>query len=158
MATENITRLARALELRLRGLSYAEVGKQLGVCRQRAQQLLRPPTAVYKSVRLRAKFKCEHCGVDIRGGHVHHRKCVGATPDDYHDIENLEYLCPSCHRLAHVHPTVERIVRQPTYAEGQALAGRKGGASTSRAKRRAAKNNLAKARRKRWAKEPGPRR
>jgi len=43
--------------------------------------------------------------------------------------------------------------RPLTYAEGQAAAGRRGGASTSKAKRRAAKVNLAKARVNRWRRE-----
>jgi len=42
--------------------------------------------------------------------------------------------------------------RPLTYAEGQAAAGRQGGKSTSRTKRRAAKINLAKARIRRWPK------
>lgn len=94
----------RALELRLKGLTYAEIGKALVLSRQRAQQLTCPPPAIQSAVASRANWQCESCGVPIRQGHVHHKEAKGMTPDSYQDLANLQYLCPSCHREAHAGP------------------------------------------------------
>lgn len=88
---------AVALEMRLKGLTYAEIGKSLGCTRQRVQQLIRPPMATYNFIKRRANNKCEQCGIELSSGHVHHVSCV----ENYNDIENLQYLCVSCHRKAH---------------------------------------------------------
>ncbi len=87
----------RAIELKLKGLTYAEIGKELGFSRQRAQQLVRPPQEIYSYVRSKAKFKCEGCAVRLESGHVHH---VDNT-ENYNDVDNLEYLCAACHSQKH---------------------------------------------------------
>lgn len=89
----------KAMELRLKGLSYTEIGKNLSVSRQRAQQLTRPSAEVYRQVRERVDSKCELCGVTLRSGHVHHKRVEGSL--DYNDLDNLMYLCISCHRIVH---------------------------------------------------------
>ena len=89
----------KALDLRLKGLSYREIGEALGVSRQRAQQLTRPPRYVYEWVRHKAGRRCEACNVRLDSGHVHHKE-LGKV-DDYNDMPNLVYLCASCHRAAH---------------------------------------------------------
>lgn len=89
----------RAVELRLKGLTYAEIGRELGISRQRVQQITRPPAQVYDFVKRRAESKCEDCKVPLGSGHIHHKH---VTPlFNYNDIENLEYLCISCHRERH---------------------------------------------------------
>jgi len=152
----NEPRRVQALQFHLRGLSYTEIGKELGVSRQRAQQLLRPPIAIYHSVRRKAQYKCENCGVRINSGHVHHRKCLGLTPDDYNDFGNLQYLCAQCHGEAHAIAQGKQLKRQRPVPLTHGEAGHKGGSNTSEAKRRAAKINLAKARIRRWPKGAKP--
>ena len=91
-----------ALKLRLDGLTYAAIGRRLGLSRQRIQQLLRPPANVYDIMRRRAANHCESCGVVIYQGHAHHKQNQGLlVADDFNDLKNLLYLCLSCHRLAH---------------------------------------------------------
>ena len=86
-----------AIDLKLKGLSYNEIGLQMGISRQRAQQLIRPPRIIYNLVRARANSKCQNCHVELTAGHVHHKE----NKEDYNDVENLEYLCISCHKLVH---------------------------------------------------------
>lgn len=95
-----------ALKLRLDGKTFAEIGAALGISRQRAQQLTSPPTGVRLFVAKRAEGKCEHCQIPIRAasGHVHHKLANGQERFLYNDSANLEYLCPSCHRVAHFVP------------------------------------------------------
>jgi 5-methylcytosine-specific restriction endonuclease McrA len=90
-----------ALLLRLEGKTYAEIGQAIGTSRQYAQQLVRPPVAIYNLVRERAGNVCQDCGIEPRDGHVHHKGAEGLTPDEYNSIENLSFLCVSCHRKAH---------------------------------------------------------
>jgi hypothetical protein len=92
---------AEAWALRLAGLTYAEIGLELGVSRQRAQQLVKPTETVMNAVRAHAGGRCERCGVVLEHGHVHHRHAHGPTPDTFNEPENLEYLCVSCHVLTH---------------------------------------------------------
>lgn len=91
----------QAQELYLQGKSYREIGDALGVTRQRAQQMIRPPIGIYRLVQQRAKGCCQVCGISVRSGHVHHVGAIGRTLDDLNDIENLKYLCPTCHREEH---------------------------------------------------------
>jgi len=105
-----------AMELRLRGMTYAEIGKALGVSRQRAQQLVRPPRPIYEAVKARAGGKCELCGLEISNGHVHHKERV----NDYNGLDNLQYLCVVCHKGEHpselqFEPVVEGKVRKVTF-------------------------------------------
>jgi len=84
-----------ARKLWIAGLSYGEIGKRLKISRQRVQQLVRPPKEIYDVIKKRAKDECEVCGILVKYGHVHHK---GKTDD----IKDLEYLCRSCHRQAHM--------------------------------------------------------
>ena len=93
-----------ALELRLEGYTYAAIGKKLGVCRQRIQQLLRPPADLYNIMKRRASDRCESCGILIQPGrgHAHHKQNRELLmADDFNDLKSLLYLCLSCHRSAH---------------------------------------------------------
>jgi 5-methylcytosine-specific restriction endonuclease McrA len=90
-----------ALLLRLKGLSYREIGEVLGTSRQYAQQITSPPPYVYASVRARAKLRCEECGIKIESGHVHHKTRKADNVETYNGMANLEYLCISCHMQRH---------------------------------------------------------
>jgi len=86
--------------LKLKGLTYAEIGKMLKVSRQRAQQLVRPPEEIYKLVQAIAESKCQRCNIPIRSGHVHHKSYNDGS---YSDLDELVYLCVSCHAACHTH-------------------------------------------------------
>jgi 5-methylcytosine-specific restriction endonuclease McrA len=94
----------RAIALWLKGLTYSEIGKSLNVSRQRAQQMIAPPRPIWVAVRVRAKGKCQQCGVEILNGHIHHKNATNRTLEDFNDFVNLVYLCPGCHRTAHRDP------------------------------------------------------
>lgn len=92
-----------ALTLRLEGHTYAEIGTQLGVCRQRVYQLTQPPSETQEQVR--ARGACERCANTLRvAGHIHHRAAKGMTPETYNAENNLALLCQPCHRVAHQDP------------------------------------------------------
>ena len=88
-----------ALGYRLEGMTYGQIGEKLGLSRQRAQQILRPPKIIYDSVRTRAEYKCDNCGLLTQIGHIHH---IENRDMDYNDIANLRYLCVSCHKQIHL--------------------------------------------------------
>lgn len=95
----------RALRLRLDGLSFAQIGKMLGVSRQRVQQMTAPTARIRAVVVERAGGKCQGCDLPVgSSGHVHHRLSRGATPDNYNDVDNLQLLCIGCHRAEHPNP------------------------------------------------------
>jgi hypothetical protein len=87
----------QALELRLKGLTYAEIGSLLGVSRQRAQQLVKPPQHIYDEIRALAKSRCADCGVLINNGQLHHTKSDPTVLEGFNDPANLVYLCIACH-------------------------------------------------------------
>lgn len=86
------------MQLRLEGLTYAEIGKMLNISRQRAQQLIRPTADVYQQLRERAQQRCESCGEIERAGHAHH---IDVLEEDHNNLNNLEYLCIDCHLARH---------------------------------------------------------
>lgn len=93
---------AKAIQLKLEGLTYAKIGKILGCSRQGAQYLTRPSWKVREDVRVRAKDKCEKCGLGMNSsGHYHHTSRHGKTVESFNSIDNLEYLCKKCHKKNH---------------------------------------------------------
>ena len=98
-AVANRSQKQQAIDLKLKGLTYREIGKAMGFSRQYAQHLVRPPQAIYDLVKKRAKGQCEQCSVSLENGHVHHR--IADAQDDYNDVDNLLYLCASCHQAVH---------------------------------------------------------
>ena len=93
-------RRAKALALRLSGLTYGQMGEKLGVSRQRAQQLVSPPKEIRTIIVAHANGCCEDCGIGVGdSGHVHHRDTDNG--DTYNNVDNLQLLCLSCHRKAH---------------------------------------------------------
>lgn len=99
-----MTRQDEAFTLRLGGFTYAKIAEELGISKQRAHQLLRPPQETINTVIGEAEEACEGCAFHLGlSGHVHHRRQVGLTRDEYESARNLVYLCASCHRFAHHH-------------------------------------------------------
>jgi hypothetical protein len=99
----SIENRATWMELKIQGWSYGRIAKQSGVSRQRVQQILSPPKSIRAIVSKRANYACERCSAPLlKSGHVHHS---GGADDSehYEDIENLQYLCQSCHWHAHGH-------------------------------------------------------
>lgn len=93
-----------ATRLKLLGLTYREIGELLGVTRQRAQQLVRPPVGVWREVRDAQGSKCADCGADAPyNGHIHHHE-LKSTVYEYNLPGNLVYLCNSCHCRRHRDP------------------------------------------------------
>ena len=92
----------KALRMRLDGYTYGEIGVQLGISRQRAQQLISPSADIRDAVIHRANGRCQGCGLRVnKMGHVHHKATTGMGCDAYHDVDNLELLCIGCHREKH---------------------------------------------------------
>jgi hypothetical protein len=88
-----------AFNLRLQGLTYAQIGRQLGISRQRVQQIVAPPPAIRKAVCTAANGCCRSCGIRVgEAGHIHH---TGDDGENYNDFEALVLLCLSCHLKAH---------------------------------------------------------
>ncbi len=88
------------LLLRFKGWTYAQIGDEAGISRQRVQQLLSPPPAIRQYVVKRAKGLCQSCGIKVgTSGQVHHKN--GDQSDTYNNIEELELLCISCHLASH---------------------------------------------------------
>jgi len=82
----------------INGKTYSEIGKNLGLSKQRAQQL------VCLTKGERAKFLeehgefCDRCGELVgQSGHIHHKK----AKISFNGWANLELLCIACHR--HIH-------------------------------------------------------
>ena len=107
------SRIGQAIRFRIEGLTYAEIGRQFGVSRQRAQQLVAPSTAMYNAVVRRAKSRCEVCHCELgerrlgkRPGDVHHRYPVSDLKL-WNSLDNLELLCKPCHRQSHAAPELK---------------------------------------------------
>ncbi len=93
-------------EMKLSGATYQEIGDKFSISRQRVQQLISPPPYIRRIVETKAKGKCQGCGVFVgKSGHVHH---LGGNGEDYNDIDNLKYLCSSCHMKKHMRTEVSR--------------------------------------------------
>ncbi len=89
-------------DMLLDGMTYQAIGNKCGVSRQRVEQILSPPEHIMTRVRKRAQRRCESCGVLIqRGAHLHHNNSDKIEPARYNDIDNILYLCCSCHRRKH---------------------------------------------------------
>jgi hypothetical protein len=87
----------RAIALRLSGMAYWEIGKEMEISHQHAQQLCRPADPIRKQLKDRVNGSCERCKIEAPHGHCHHRISKGITEQQYNDPANLEFLCISCH-------------------------------------------------------------
>jgi len=92
-------RIKEILQDRLDGESYAEIGRKYNLSRQWVQQLLSPHAEIRNYVIEKYHNRCASCGILLnKGGNIHHKN---TDYESYNDIENLEYLCVSCHRRKH---------------------------------------------------------
>jgi hypothetical protein len=91
----DVEKRKRAIDLKRQDMSYQAVALEMGISRQRVQQLTRPPKPIKEAILLRAKGKCEECGAEIgRRGEFHHKN---EHDYDWNDISNIDYLCKTCH-------------------------------------------------------------
>ena len=91
------TQREQAVRLKRSGLSYGQIGRELKVSRQRAQDLVRPQPLIYSAVVRRADGMCQSCFKLIDGpGHVHHRRL---DAEDFNGLDNLLHVCTNCHPL-----------------------------------------------------------
>jgi len=90
----------KMLAMRLDGCTYRQIGEEAGLSEQYIQQLLSPPKPIREYIIKKYNGRCANCGILITGksAHVHHKD---HTDNHYNDIDNLELLCPSCHRGKH---------------------------------------------------------
>lgn len=91
-----------AIRLKLQGKSYREIGDELGISRQRAQQLVEPTAGIRLIVRNRAGGLCEECKNKTPHGHLHHLAEEGRTEEDFNNPNNLKFLCTRCHQAEHL--------------------------------------------------------
>jgi len=80
-----------ARELKQAGLTYAQIGEQLGISRQRAQQLVSPTERVLKNMRDGVGNRCQNCGKKCKKLDAHH--------EDY-SASPTRILCSACHKTA----------------------------------------------------------
>lgn len=113
--------LEAAKKLRDEGLSYAQIGKQLGVSRQRIHQILKDYSSPYGGKPVREWFRENYLGVKDpeTGKKINLKVKKRPRPDDtcelceghserlnYHHWDNGNYLrgvwvCPVCHYFIH---------------------------------------------------------
>jgi hypothetical protein len=92
----------------MEGKTYKEIGKMYGISRQRVQQIVHPDVFTTDIVKCRAGGKCEICKRDVLKGHIHHSG--SETPEEYNNVNNLMYLCGSCHKILHrKHPKILKV-------------------------------------------------
>jgi hypothetical protein len=87
------------------GFPYSQIAKKFGLSRQRIAQIIFPDRRLYKALQDRAELCCEECDIHVENGHAHH---LNTNPNGViTSLENLVYLCPSCHRKFHKKPESE---------------------------------------------------
>ena len=74
------------------GLSYSQIGLEMGFSRQRAQQLVSSTPEHNKEIIKSANGICQKCGNKANTLNVHH---INYIPDEH------EVLCVSCHMSKH---------------------------------------------------------
>lgn len=94
----------KVLELRLKGLGYSEIGRQVGISRQRAHQIITGYTSFatrglsfcnYPKLSSSFKNGCDVCGE--RFVQVHHKDGNSSN----NNKENLMNVCSRCHHNLH---------------------------------------------------------
>ena len=82
-------RLEQIRELKISGLTYAQIGEKMGLSRQRIQQILAPQNKRYELLKTEINGVCQGCGGMFDVLDRHHL--------DYSKDE-VVFLCKSCHR------------------------------------------------------------
>ena len=114
----------QALKLWLKGLTYADIARNLKVSRQRIQQLIAPDPEMRAAVIEQARGRCQKCGIFVgKSGHVHHKS---VKVKQYNHHSNLMLVCPSCHMKLHNTGKAKPCDPRPKNPHAVAL-GRKGG-------------------------------
>ena len=98
MRTKNIEIRIRALGMWLKGMTFTDIGKEMGVSRQWVQEMLCPPPALRKATYELAGGKCQGCGVHL-GRNSHYHSVPTGPIDDF--TKPLVLLCVKCHSLEH---------------------------------------------------------
>jgi hypothetical protein len=80
-----------ARKMKQAGKTYAQIGAELGISRQRAQQLVRPSDRVLAEKKIIAGGRCQKCGKEAKKLEGHH--------SDY-GSDDVIMLCTSCHKKA----------------------------------------------------------
>lgn len=70
--------------------------------------MTRIPDRARTLVRVRARHRCERCGVAAPNGHWHHRRSRRVVDEHQHCPCNGVWLCDTCHRDVHDHPVESR--------------------------------------------------
>lgn len=94
---KSLPRKQQVTALIVSGKTYQQIATELGITRQRVQQLNKPDPAIIKELRKRANGECENCGMPLVSGQIHHVS-EKIPVDTYHGLPNLKYLCIPCHR------------------------------------------------------------
>jgi 5-methylcytosine-specific restriction endonuclease McrA len=93
---------AQAIQYKIEGKTYREIGELIGKSRQYAQQLCRPRFNLRDTIIERCEDCCEDCfEPQNQSGHFHHITTKGQTAETYSAIDNIAYLCTSCHIQRH---------------------------------------------------------
>jgi hypothetical protein len=112
MKEKTVARRQQVIAMKLGGMTYQEIGAELGFSRQYAEQLGSPPKSVLRLILQRSGGVCEDCGVTIkRLGHTHH---FGTDIATYQDPVWMRYLCVRCHRHSHTRPVAGKTPRDNT--------------------------------------------
>lgn len=84
-----------AREYKNQGLSYSEIGKLMGISRQRAQQLVAPTDLAVRQLRRKLGDRCSVCGMRKKKLDLHHA--------DYSKPPEV-LLCVRCHMRKDITP------------------------------------------------------
>lgn len=118
----------KIIELRDKGLSYEQIGRLLGLSKQRIFQIYQQTTlnrdrtiqSIFKIVKTRDGYKCQWGEKCVRKSYPPNKMVIHHIDfnEQNNNIKNLITLCPSCHTYFHLH-MADRIDRSKIkYARG----------------------------------------
>jgi len=82
----------QVIKLFRQGMSYAEVGRRVGLSRQRVMQIVKPPTSIYEHMKRKARGICANCEVIAPSGRI------SGYREGTLEVSKYKYLCASCYR------------------------------------------------------------
>jgi hypothetical protein len=92
-----------ARSLKDSGMTYAAIAVEMGVTRQRVQNLVSPTDKEKREIIKGAGGKCSRCRSSEKL-HIHH--------NDYSDDPEIEVLCVACHRRAEKKPPKPKVYKK----------------------------------------------